>query len=75
MDAVREQLLFATAEAANARRVRREAVGLGGVSPPNEFMCPITLELMIDPVVASDGYVAARMRGGLWMGGVRMCVG
>mmetsp|Transcript_359 Transcript_359/g.475 ORF Transcript_359/g.475 Transcript_359/m.475 type:complete len:566 (+) Transcript_359:604-2301(+) len=25
-------------------------------SHPNEFLCPITMELMIEPVVASDGY-------------------
>jgi len=27
---------------------------------PNEFLCPITHELMIDPVCASDGYTYER---------------
>ena len=42
------------AEAA-ARRARRESVGLR-TAPPDEFVCPLTLELMTDPVVASDGH-------------------
>ena len=40
---------------ADARRARRESVGLS-VAPPEEFICPITLEPMADPVVASDGH-------------------
>ena len=42
------------AEAA-ARHARRESVGLR-TAPPDEFVCPLTLELMTDPVVASDGH-------------------
>ena len=49
--AVREQ---ATKEA--ARRARRESLGLGALTTPNEFLCPITQDVMIDPVVASDGH-------------------
>ena len=37
------------------RRARREALGLGSIVPPEEFLCPITMERMRDPVVASDG--------------------
>ena len=50
-NAVREQ---ARLEA--ARRARRESLGLGALSTPNEFLCPITQDVMIDPVVASDGH-------------------
>jgi len=38
------------------RRKQREALGLGSLELPNEFMCPITFEKMRDPVVASDGH-------------------
>ena len=32
--------------------------GLTGTppEPPNEFMCPISLNLLNDPVIASDGH-------------------
>ena len=36
-------------------RERRESLGLHGLSLPDEFICPITVEKMVDPVVASDG--------------------
>ena len=49
--AVREQ-----GEREEARRARRESLGLGQLSTPNEFLCPITQDVMIDPVVASDGH-------------------
>ena len=35
-------------------RVRR-FIAPEGVVIPNEFLCPITLEIMQDPVIASDG--------------------
>ena len=38
-----------------ARKAKRESLGLGHMAPPNEFFCPITFEVMRDPVVASDG--------------------
>ena len=44
------------AAAAAAKRARRESVGLGNVQPPAEFMCPLTFDVMVDPVVASDGH-------------------
>lgn len=31
-----------------------------GVEIPNEFLCPITLEIMQDPVIASDGHTYER---------------
>ena len=46
---------LATAEEA-ARLARRESAGLGNVPPPEEFMCPITHDMMVDPVVALDGH-------------------
>lgn len=48
---------LATLEAdADEKRRSREALGLDKVEPPHEFVCPITFELMHDPVVASDGH-------------------
>ena len=35
---------------------RREALGIGGVDTPSDFCCPITHEVMVEPVVASDGH-------------------
>ena len=49
--AVREQ-----AQREAARWARRESLGLGSLATPNEFLCPITQDVMIDPVVASDGH-------------------
>ena len=34
---------------------RREALGIDTLPVPNEFICPITFDKMVDPVVASDG--------------------
>ena len=39
-----------------ARKARREALGLSNISAPDEFRCPLTLTPMRDPVVASDGH-------------------
>ena len=38
------------------RQARRESFGLGSLELPAEFICPITLHKMRDPVVASDGH-------------------
>ena len=35
---------------------RRERLGLESMETPDEFLCPITYEVMRDPVVASDGH-------------------
>ena len=35
---------------------RFEALGLGSLGTPDEFCCPITQDVMADPVVASDGH-------------------
>ena len=56
----------ATVQRANERRLvaingeaalqkRRESLGLSTLALPDEFVCPITVEKMRDPVVASDG--------------------
>ena len=34
--------------------------GLAAPEPPNEFMCPISLNLLNDPVIASDGHTYER---------------
>lgn len=38
------------------KKRRLEEVGLGGMSLPDAFHCPVTMEVMRDPVVASDGH-------------------
>jgi len=38
------------------RQERRESFGLGSLELPDEFVCPITMDKMRDPVVASDGH-------------------
>jgi len=54
-----EHLLLAAQERATAvaeqtdreqaRRVRRESLGLGALTTPNEFLCPITQDVMVAP--------------------------
>ena len=34
----------------------REALSISGIDTPIDFGCPITHEMMVDPVVASDGH-------------------
>ena len=48
-----------------AQQERRKTHGLCGLDLPDEFVCPITFEKMIDPVVASDGN--SYERSALWM--------
>lgn len=43
-----------------AAQARREALGVGSVPYPNEFVCPITYERMQCPCVASDGHTYER---------------
>jgi hypothetical protein len=51
----RVKLLLRELEAENAQQARRDALGVGGIALPDEFVCPITYCKMVDPVVASDG--------------------
>lgn len=44
-----------------AKQARRESLGLGALITPNEFLCPVTQDVMIDPVVASDGHSYERI--------------
>lgn len=37
------------------------------ISPPEEYCCSISLELMIDPVIASDGFSYERVRIAQWI--------
>lgn len=41
---------------AESRRRRWKALGLSPPTPPIDFVCPITHEAMVDPVVALDGH-------------------
>jgi len=43
-----------------ARRERRSSLGLDELKTPDEFVCPITFEVMQDPVCASDGHTYER---------------
>ena len=40
---------------------RRRELGLQAIQLPNDFICPLTLEKMKDPVVASDGRTYERL--------------
>ena len=44
------------AELPAERQKRRETLGLSGVDTPVDHCCPITAEVMVDPVIASDGH-------------------
>ena len=51
-----ERVLRAMREAAEAAlRERRASLGLDELKTPDDFVCPITYEVMRDPVCASDG--------------------
>jgi len=53
--------LAAVRDAAEAaRRERRTSLGLDELKTPAEFVCPITYEVMQDPVCASDGHTYER---------------
>ena len=43
-----------------ARQRRRESLGLAGLSTPHDMLCPITFDVMVDPVIASDGHTYER---------------
>lgn len=53
LNVAREQLSILNGD--STRSKKRKALGLEDMEPPAEFLCPITLEKMRDPVVASDG--------------------
>lgn len=57
-DAWREQL--ACMRTREAQRKRLESVGVHNAHQPHEFCCPMTMEVMSDPVVASDGHTYER---------------
>ncbi|KAH3767187.1 hypothetical protein Pelo_942 [Pelomyxa schiedti] len=45
-----------------------EAVPPPPPPPPDEYVCPITTDLMVDPVVAADGYFYERVAISAWFG-------
>lgn len=47
-------------EEEHARKQRLIEVGLDGLATPDAFHCPVTREVMRDPVVASDGHTYER---------------
>lgn len=50
----RARLAFAKAQ--QSLNTRLQHAGLSEWTPPDAFQCPVTMELMRDPVVASDGF-------------------
>lgn len=52
--------------AARAARLVRSASA--AAAPPGHFLCPILQEVMVDPVVASDGYTYDRKAIEMWLG-------
>lgn len=52
------QLASIRVREAQQRRLR--SVGIHDLSHPHEFCCPMTMEVMSDPVVASDGHTYER---------------
>ena len=46
--------------AMSARRIRCTSLGLDELKTPHEFLCPITCDVMQDPMVASDGHTYER---------------
>ena len=70
-----QQLLISAAAcleeigAEERRRAERAAAGADEPPPPpHEFLCPITREVMVDPVVASDGFSYERTAIAKWIG-------
>ena len=56
LQSARDAMEALEAAAAAAKQARRESLGIGSLDLPGEFKCPITFDVMIDPVVASDGH-------------------
>lgn len=54
LQSYRSRLVFAQAQQQLHRRLL--AAGLSHWTPPDAFQCPVTKELMRDPVIASDGH-------------------
>ncbi|KAF0290863.1 WD repeat, SAM and U-box domain-containing protein 1 [Amphibalanus amphitrite] len=48
-------------------RLRQGPPASPDTTPPDEFYCPITRELMVDPVVCSDGYSYERSAIAAWL--------
>ncbi|KAJ1463330.1 hypothetical protein M885DRAFT_610341 [Pelagophyceae sp. CCMP2097] len=60
----------AAAEADAARAEANDALALRGLDaaePPSEFLCSITREVMVDPVVAADGHTYERVSIERWV--------
>jgi len=53
--------------AASALAERTAAVHISDEEPPDEFMCPISQELMVDPVFATDGHTYERQHIERWL--------
>jgi ankyrin repeat protein len=56
-----------TPSAASALAERTAAVHISDEEPPDEFMCPISQELMRDPVFATDGHTYERQHIERWL--------
>ncbi len=58
-------------EAKESKDRSRGTAGIGGV--PHEYVCPITMEVMNDPVIASNGlFTRGLLSGGGWQHTTRL---
>ena len=54
---------------------RKESLGVGGTQPPSTLVCPLTQELMHDPVTLSSGITYEREAIATWFAGSKRVEG
>jgi hypothetical protein len=60
MDCSKWKSQLAAIQIRNAQQERLKHIGIESFTQPHEFCCPMTMEVMSDPVVASDGHTYER---------------
>lgn len=75
LEAARRQLaelIAAAARAADAaKKHRQQELGIANLEPSGDILCPITMEKMVNPVIASDGHTYERDAIQDWISGAR----
>jgi len=67
-EAARKGAAFEAAkEAAKEEAAKEAAAAADANEPPADYLCPITHELMNDPVIAADGHTYERTAIGRWL--------
>ena len=59
LDSARKRLA-ALDKARSSQQARLESLGIAALQEPDDMLCPITFDRMVDPVVASDGHTYER---------------